>query len=696
MGMENFFGELASDEKSLSVRDHSLDLFTIKGGTVSGGGLYPYGSKVAISAQASTGYLFDKWIGDGIVDANAASTYVLMTADQNLTAQFTPKVFSVTTSIHIGGSVLGAGTFNYDDTVILNAVAENGYEFIGWLINGESHRGTESLALTIEEDVHVAAQFIKSNIILTLVAEEGGTATGGGSYEPGESIHIQAIAEDGFVFSHWIGDGIDNVNSSSALVTLEESSSITASFTPRPLNTYSINLEAIPEQGGVILGSGAYTEGSVVDISAQSLKGYKFEKWLEGESVVGTDPNLSFTISSDIYLQAVFAPRDYNITVHAIGGGEVSGGGTYSFGESVHLTALTKEGYKFVGWIGSGVETPYQTSTTVKVTENLDIKGYFEPKVYSLSVNSNDGGVVFGSGDYDFGSEVNIVAQASAGYLFVKWENDINLESNSAFTTITITQDSNFKAIFEPLSTESPVEEPVTTESSEDNINEDSEPEETTEENTELDEKQNNIHVPRADNFHLLIENTDYEIGDTLHAINGVDEDKDEIFYEIISGNIDLDEDGISMFDVNSLGFLSMLDSDEIIKSADTTLKLVISLSDERGKSSSIEGTITIRPRFVLTSHSLGDHWYQSDWFGLFMTTENNWVYHQKLGWVYIFSNQEQGYWFWDMSFNGWMWTESRFFPWSFSSLSASWIYYGLDEEKVRLFDHNEQKWRSR
>ena len=41
-----------------------------------------------------------------MVDANAASTFVFMTADRNLTAQFFPEVFEITTSSVSGGEVL--------------------------------------------------------------------------------------------------------------------------------------------------------------------------------------------------------------------------------------------------------------------------------------------------------------------------------------------------------------------------------------------------------------------------------------------------------------------------------------------------------------------------------------------------------------------------------------------------------------
>jgi len=303
------------------------------------------------------------------------------------------------------------------------------------------------------------------------------------------------------------------------------------------------------------------------------------------------------------------------------------------------------------------------------------------------------GGIVSGGGEYEFGSTVNIVAQPSTGFRFVKWKSNTNFESESIFTPVTIDQDLNLEAIFEPLSTANPPKQSDTTTSTENNSGEEIDTNGTTE---ETGAKQNNLFAPTAEDFHLWIDRGDYENGDVLYVMNGVDEDQDEIFYDLTSGNIDQDGDGIPMLEMNRSGILSVVDSDEILKSAGSLLNLVVSLSDTGGKSSSVVGSIRISPRFVLDSQSYGAGWYQSDWLGLFLKTENDWIYHQKLDWLYFSPNGLQGYWFWDTYFNGWMWTERTFFPWAFSNSSSSWFYYGLEEEKVRYFDHNQQIWQLR
>ena len=138
------------------------------------------------------------------------------------------------------------------------------------------------------------------------------------------------------------------------------------------------------------------------------------------------------------------------------------------------------------------------------------------------------------------------------------------------------------------------------------------------------------------------------------------------------------------------------MDPDEIFLSSGNTFKIEISLSDRGGKNSLTDGTIKIRPNFVLNSDSLGNGWYKSNWLGSYLTTQNPWIYHQQLGWLFFTYIDDQGYWFWDSTMKDWLWTDTVFFPWTFSYTNSSWYYFNLHTEKVKFFDHNLQKWKSR
>ncbi|MCB0731535.1 MAG: PEGA domain-containing protein, partial [Ignavibacteriae bacterium] len=67
----------------------------------------------------------------------------------------------------------------------------------------------------------------------------------------------------------------------------------------------------------------------------------------------------------------------------------------------------------------------------------------------STAVNPNEAGSVSGSGDYDHGSLVNLIATPNIGYSFVNWTedgNEVSINSNYSFTALT---DRNLVANFE-------------------------------------------------------------------------------------------------------------------------------------------------------------------------------------------------------------------------------------------------------
>ena len=71
---------------------------------------------------------------------------------------------------------------------------------------------------------------------------------------------------------------------------------------------------------------------------------------------------------------------------------------------------------------------------------------------------------------------------------------------------------------------------------------------------------------------------------------------------------------------------------------------------------------------------NLGADWRRSKWFGTFRTQEGlDWVYHEKLGWVYAVSDQREGLWLWQEE-NGWTWTQGGVWPCIWRHKSGSWL----------------------
>ncbi len=70
-----------------------------------------------------------------------------------------------------------------------------------------------------------------------------------------------------------------------------------------------------------------------------------------------------------------------------------------------------------------------------------------------------------------------------------------------------------------------------------------------------------------------------------------------------------------------------------------------------------------------------GADWYTSPWFGSFMRTMQNWIFHQELGWLYHGPVHSQGIWFWSENM-GWMWTRNDLWPHVWKNNQGGWVYY--------------------
>ena len=78
--------------------------------------------------------------------------------------------------------------------------------------------------------------------------------------------------------------------------------------------SFIIEAAANPTEGGVVIGSGTYEEGTECEFIATANEGYAFVNWTEDGEVVSTEATYSFTVNGDRNLVANFA---YNGSDHA-------------------------------------------------------------------------------------------------------------------------------------------------------------------------------------------------------------------------------------------------------------------------------------------------------------------------------------------------------------------------------------------
>ena len=123
---------------------------------------------------------------------------------------------------------------------------------------------------------------------------------------------------------------------------------------------YEIVVTAQPEEGGRVTGGGIYALGDICTLEADPNTGYVFVHWSREGEVVSSTPSYSFVVDENGLYQALFERVTYVIDAKADpeDGGEIIGGGTYPYGESVSLTATAAEGYRFVNWTEDDEKRP--------------------------------------------------------------------------------------------------------------------------------------------------------------------------------------------------------------------------------------------------------------------------------------------------------------------------------------------------
>lgn len=196
---------------------------------------------------------------------------------------------------------------------------------------------------------------------ITVHVTDGGSVTGGGRYTHGSEVTLTATPAEGYDFTGWS----DGTQANPYIFTATGNVELTASFTKR---VYNVTVHTT--DGGTVTGDGQYAHGSEVTLTAIPDEGYNFAGWSDGTQA---NPYI-FTVTENVEVTASFTKQVYNVTVHTTDGGTVTGGGQYTHGSEVTLTAVPDEGYEFTGWSDGSKENPY----IFTATESVELTASFE------------------------------------------------------------------------------------------------------------------------------------------------------------------------------------------------------------------------------------------------------------------------------------------------------------------------------
>ncbi len=372
------------------------------------------------------------------------------------------------------GVVTGSGWNQIGEYATITAVANEGYVFGYW--NGhEPGHGIENVFVSetrvlMDKDKTITAMYNSVDdadlFLNTLVDPPGaGTVNGGGWYHGEQHATITAIANEGYIFSHWQGNMpgpcIDDVFSPETEIFIGEFyKTVTAVFAS--INDLHLHLSvcAEPRDAGVVTGTGWYYETQHAIITATANPGYEFSHW------DGTHIENIYSPETDIFIDesmetvtAVFVQQTmYELTVETEGCGSICRPeGPFSPGSIVLIYATSCEGWQFVGWSGDvpDADMPITDNPlTIVMDRDKTITAHFEhdpdPTYYDIYIGdyNNEAGSVqlTPQGPYTPGTIVVVTAIPNEGYVFGGWMGDIPEPENPA--TLIMTSDKYITPIF--------------------------------------------------------------------------------------------------------------------------------------------------------------------------------------------------------------------------------------------------------
>ncbi len=447
----NLVAHFSNQTQSYTV---SVSANPAAGGTVTGGGTFSQGQSCTVSATPATGYTFTNWTENGnVVSTNANYTFTV-NANHTLVANFTANTYTVGVSANPtnGGTATGGGTFTHGQSCTVTATPASGYTFTNWTENGNVVSTNTSYTFTVNGNHTLVANFTANTYTINVSANpsNGGTATGGGTFNYGQSCTVTATAASGYTFTNWTENGNVVSTNASYTFTVNANRTLVAHFTQ---NTYTVIVAANPTNGGTVTGGGTFTYGQNCTVIATAASGYTFINWTENGSFVSGSAIYTFSVTSNCNLVAHFTENSlplYNISVipKPEEGGIVRGAGTYQEGQTCTVSATPAPGYTFVNWTEDEGEISTDNVYSFTVTGNRSLVANFSPMSYTInaSVNPAVGGEVIGGGTYAYGTRITMKVIPNEDYVFLNWTEDGVVVAETEEFTFTVTSDRNLVA----------------------------------------------------------------------------------------------------------------------------------------------------------------------------------------------------------------------------------------------------------
>ena len=304
---------------------------------------------------------FDSWESNDIrltTDKRQSPTLTFKMVDKNVTLIAVPKtLFTITVT---GGTVNGESTtarVKAGDWVTIKAENKgDDWKFIEWKLTGPENFTLDTSQSTVQ------FQMPSGNVTLEAVQMEYRTVTINNGNSPttvndkalhGDSITVTAEEVDGKRFVGWTYKSSDMTFN----LTDEELAKKTLNFTvPEGDVTLTANykqLYTVTVDGEL---AGTVIEGEAVHVKANVPEDHEFVKWTSNVFLNGHDENAEFDFVMPVPGQNVELTSEtrqlYYVTINDQGADEPTQTFVVKAGDTVHLEAAGRDGWKFIDWEG--------------------------------------------------------------------------------------------------------------------------------------------------------------------------------------------------------------------------------------------------------------------------------------------------------------------------------------------------------
>jgi hypothetical protein len=249
-----YFAEQGTNTYEIVVSANDSEL-----GTVTGGGIYPEGAVITITATPIGYATFVKW-DDGNTDATRTIT---VTANATYTAIFEMGALYTITVESLDptmGTVAGGGEFPSGAEIVIQATPLGGYHFDGWDDNVYDNPRTVIVTGNATYKARFSETQVQTYHITVMCNANEGTVIGDGDYPVGTEVTIAAIPNAGYRFKDWN----DGVTTNPRTITVTSNATYFATFVGDSVdenNAQSLNLYPNPANDVIRLeGIGENTE----------------------------------------------------------------------------------------------------------------------------------------------------------------------------------------------------------------------------------------------------------------------------------------------------------------------------------------------------------------------------------------------------------------------------------------------------